>query len=236
MKIFWLGESGFVLDDGHARIIIDPYLSDAMGAQNPENRRRIPLDESFLRKRYDLLLFTHAHADHADPETVAALLSANPDLVLCGPPSVLEKLRGQVGSALFVELSAGNRLQRGAFMLQAVMAVHSDPGALGFLVNYENNTIYFSGDTAFLCGLERHIPEGVDAAFVCVNGGIGRNMEPGDALRLARRIKPKRLFPAHFGVLRDDQCAQTFLRLARAEGFVCDMPQAFAEACAFPRQ
>ena len=48
MKVTWLTQAGLLFDTGKIKIMVDPYLSDAIGDEYPEKKRRIPVDESFL--------------------------------------------------------------------------------------------------------------------------------------------------------------------------------------------
>ena len=70
MKITWLGQAGLLIETEGVIIMIDPYLSDSVAAVNPKNYRRVPVEERFLRMRPDVLICTHNHLDHTDPETL----------------------------------------------------------------------------------------------------------------------------------------------------------------------
>lgn len=52
------------------RVMIDPYLSDSVAKVNPLNKRRVPVEEQFFDVRPDVLILTHDHPDHTDPETL----------------------------------------------------------------------------------------------------------------------------------------------------------------------
>ena len=77
MKITWLGQAGFLLEKGDIEILIDPYLSDACAKANPNSYRRTPLDESYLKRKPQVIVLTHEHVDHYDPETLAHYLTAD---------------------------------------------------------------------------------------------------------------------------------------------------------------
>ena len=61
---------------GARRLIVDPYLSDTLaekykGTATPHKRMaRPPVDPAGLG-RIDLVLITHHHTDHMDPETLS---------------------------------------------------------------------------------------------------------------------------------------------------------------------
>lgn len=69
MKIIWLGQAGLFFETEGIRILVDPYLSDSVARENPGCRRRVAVKEEFFSVTPDLLILTHDHPDHYDPET-----------------------------------------------------------------------------------------------------------------------------------------------------------------------
>ena len=73
--IWWLGQMGllFKTADGHT-LVVDPYLTDSAG----EMSKQLPVDLSRIVPTelepedldVDIFVSTHAHMDHADPETI----------------------------------------------------------------------------------------------------------------------------------------------------------------------
>ena len=70
MKVTWLGQAGFLFENDNIKIIVDPYLSDSCFKVNPRLKRRYPIDEAFLKIKPDVIILTHIHLDHTDPETL----------------------------------------------------------------------------------------------------------------------------------------------------------------------
>ena len=155
IEITWLGESGFILSDGITRILLDPYFSDALGKRREDRHRLVDIKPEWLDIPYDLVLFTHCHIDHTDPETIGMLLERNPRLMLAGPPSSHDVL---TDVPCYFELLEGARVTLGAFSIRALPAVHSDRYALGYEIVHKGKTLYFSGDTALLCDLAARVP------------------------------------------------------------------------------
>lgn len=94
-SVWFLGQNSFVLKgpDGFL-VAIDPYLSDWCATRgktaDPTPRSRLfppPLGPEELD--VDLVLLTHSHCDHADPETLAAL-AANKRIRLAGPRDAVQ--------------------------------------------------------------------------------------------------------------------------------------------------
>ena len=48
MEVTWLGQAGLLLDLDGLCVLIDPYLSDSVAKIQPQNHRRIPVDERFF--------------------------------------------------------------------------------------------------------------------------------------------------------------------------------------------
>ena len=69
MKIWFLGQSGYILKSGNTEIVIDPYLSDSVNrvAGRP---RTLPIPINPGNIRCDAVICTHNHLDHLDPDTV----------------------------------------------------------------------------------------------------------------------------------------------------------------------
>ena len=94
MKVTWLGQAGLLFDNGKKKIMIDPYLSNSVEKVNPKNYRRVPTDEKFFSVEPDVMIFTHDHLDHYDPETAPVFLGEDRKTLtaLC-PFSVWQKAR-----------------------------------------------------------------------------------------------------------------------------------------------
>ena len=50
--------------------MIDPYFSNCCDKSNQKLKRRIPIDKRFTEIKPDILILTHNHLDHTDPETI----------------------------------------------------------------------------------------------------------------------------------------------------------------------
>ena len=75
MKVILLGQAGLLFDLDGVRVMVDPYLSNSVERLEPKNYRRQPIDESFFDIKPDILVLTHNHLDHTDPETLKKLFS-----------------------------------------------------------------------------------------------------------------------------------------------------------------
>ena len=88
MRVTYLGQAGLLFEFPDCTVMIDPYLSDSVAKVAPKNFRRIPVDESLFEIEPDIMVFTHDHLDHYDPETAPRFFAkCKPMTVLC-PSSV----------------------------------------------------------------------------------------------------------------------------------------------------
>ena len=65
MTVRWLGQSGYAIAAGGTRLLLDPYLSDAVErvAGRP---RLVPAPLRPQQVRADAVICTHDHLDHLD--------------------------------------------------------------------------------------------------------------------------------------------------------------------------
>src|SRR5262245_39201748 len=68
--LWWLGQAGYILRASQMTVAIDPYLTDSAAAKAPEFTRLFPPPIAPEELRVDVVLITHAHLDHLDPETI----------------------------------------------------------------------------------------------------------------------------------------------------------------------
>ena len=202
MKITWLGQAGLLLERDGVRIMIDPYLSDSVVKYEPQNFRRVPVEKRFLALTPDVMIFTHDHLDHYDPETAPIFLHKTDKAmtVLC-PSSVWRKARGEGGGHNYVQFNRHTSWTEYGFRFTAVKAEHSDDFAIGVVIEdlAEKKTYYVTGDTLYSSEIFADLPKDLDAIFLPVNG-VGNNMNMTDAARFAKASGAKKAVPLHFGM------------------------------------
>ena len=214
MKITWLTQAGLLFENGNITVMVDPYFSNSVGEQiDPEKNRRIPADESFLDKAPDVVLITHDHLDHLDPETIEALLArSKKPITFLAPENAYNKLKKYGGCHNYVMLNAHSVWSERGITFYAVHAEHSDRTAVGFILNDGERTFYVSGDTLYnfdvIDEVLELVEDGVDFAFVPINGK-GNNMNAKDAADFVYEIDAKRAVPLHYGLF-DNIDPETF--------------------------
>jgi L-ascorbate metabolism protein UlaG (beta-lactamase superfamily) len=217
--IWWLGQSGFLLQQDGRHILLDPYLSDSLtrkyeGTDKPHVRmtRRVidPARLDFI----DVVTSSHNHTDHLDAETLRPLIAANARLAIVVPEAnrafAAERLGVEPGR--LVGLDDKLMVEVGGFRITAVPAAHETVERdaesrhiyLGYVIYTGKRTIYHSGDTVLYDGMvERLKPFGVDLALLPINGRsperrVAGNLDGPEAARLACDIGARLAIPCHY--------------------------------------
>lgn len=199
MKITWLGQAGLLMETKGTKIIIDPYLSDSVVKVNPKNKRRVPINESFLNITPDVIICTHNHLDHTDPETLVHYLKPDGEILVLAPEAAWQEIRKFGGNHNYVKFNRHTSFTYNGIEFYAVKAEHSDIHPIGVIVKAENKKYYITGDTLYNDDIFSDIPDDIDAMFIPING-VGNNMNMTDAKRFADRVNAKKVVPMHWGM------------------------------------
>jgi len=199
MKITWLGQAGLLFETGDMKIIVDPYLSDSVAKVNPKNKRRVPVDESFLKIVPDVLILTHNHLDHTDPDTLKHYLAHEQSIVVLAPQAAWEAARAFGGNHNYVKFNRHSEFTVGDVRFISVKAEHSDIHPIGVIIEAEGKRYYVTGDTLYNTEIFDDITGRIDMMFLPVNG-VGNNMNMTDAKRFCEKIKPVVAVPMHCGL------------------------------------
>lgn len=208
MRVTWLTQSGLLFENSRARIMVDPYLADTMGQLNERKKRKIPVDKSFYEAHPDIILITHAHIDHCNPETLQILLCNEMErsVTVLASEGAYEKLMEMVIPAHhnIILVSPHTVWSERGITFYAVHAEHSDRTAVGFIIDDGKKTYYISGDTLYnydvIDDVLDLVEDGVDYAFLPINGR-GNNMNAKDAADFAYEIDAKQAIPTHYGLI-----------------------------------
>lgn len=218
-RVTWLGQSGFRFDFAGYVVLTDPYLSESVAAADgPEFVRLKP--PPMMPEAIDdasLVLISHVHLDHCDPETLLPISVASPDCRFMGPAQVLQALdRCGVDRARLLAASERRQVFGPAVAVTTVPAAHKHiererDGSLrfvGYVLEHGGRRYYFAGDTcvhdSVLATLAALRP--IDVAFLPVNEcnfyrdrcGIVGNMSVRDAFRMAEELGVPAVVPMHY--------------------------------------
>jgi L-ascorbate metabolism protein UlaG (beta-lactamase superfamily) len=206
MHIWWLGQSGFLVQVAGENILLDPYLSDSLTLQyaqtdTPHERITALIVDPSLLSFVDVVTSSHAHGDHLDIGTLPHVLSGDAAFVCAaGSEHVAAERAGRLPDAA---LGIGDDADFGGFRIEAVPAYHEGaPEAVGYIVRNGAYAFYHSGDSRRVQGMAEAVaPHGVDVAFVPINGALG-NMDGTDAARLAYEAGANIAIPCHHEMFR----------------------------------
>ena len=181
-------------------VVVIKYLAHA-GFEIKANERVVYVDlEKYgeASDKADLVLVTHSHTDHCDPDKIKAI--GKVDTVIIAPEDCASKIGGKVKT-----LMAGQQASVGGIGIKAVEAYNTkrfrSPGVpfhpkgfgVGYLITAEGKTIYHAGDTDF-------IPEmlqlgKVDVALI--PSGDTYTVDNSEAAEAVIAINPRIAVPMH---------------------------------------
>lgn len=199
MKVTWLGQAGFLFENDDIKIIVDPYLSDSCHKVNPLLFRRYPVDESFLNIKPDVIVLTHTHLDHTDPETLDFYLKDKKGVTVLASENAWNKVRPYGPEHNYVMFNEGTEFTVKGITFKAVYACHSDDHAIGVIFEEQGKTYYVTGDTLYNKKVFESVTDSIDVVFLPINGK-GNNMNIYDAYRFVDKIGAKKAVACHFGL------------------------------------
>lgn len=192
-KITFYGHATIGIATGDFHLIVDPYFKGNMAVKT-----------KMEEVKADYLLITHGHGDHlGDTIEISGRTGAK---VICNT---------EIGDWLNKQDVETNLLQVGGSWqfpfghLRMTFALHGSSlpdgtyGGLaaGFLLTtLQNEKIYLAGDTGLFGDMALIGEEGIDVAMLPIGGLY--TMDPPDALRALRMLKPKIVIPIHYNSIK----------------------------------
>lgn len=199
MKITWIGQAGLLFETDDYKIMVDPYLSNSVERTNPKNYRRADINDELFEICPNMMIFTHNHIDHYDPDTVVKFITAESKMTVLAPLSVWNEVSQIGGENNYVMFNRGTVWTEHDIKVQAVKAEHSDPYAIGVIIDDGERKYYITGDTLYNEEVFQDIHDDIYAVFLPVNG-VGNNMNMSDAKAFCERVNPKFAVPIHCGM------------------------------------
>ena len=219
LHLWWLGQSGFLVQHEGRFLLMDPYLSDSLtrkyaGTDTPHVRMTERVLDPALLGFVSVCTCSHAHTDHMDPETLRPILAANPRLHLVIPESARDIACERLGVERSRPIGMNDGMTRtvGGFELTALPSAHDtletdDAGNhlyLGYVVRAGPWRLYHSGDTRRYDGMaERLAGFRLDIGLLPINGWAAErrvkgNLDSGEAVALAIEAGIRLVVPHHF--------------------------------------
>jgi L-ascorbate metabolism protein UlaG (beta-lactamase superfamily) len=212
-RLWWLGQSGFLVQWRGHHLLLDPYLSDSLtrkyaNTDKPHVRMTAQVVDPSRLDFIDVVTSSHNHTDHLDGKTLGPLLCANPELKIVVPEANRQFVAERMGidPQLPLGLRDGESVEVGEFNLTAVPAAHEElgPGYLGYVVQFGPWTLYHSGDTLLYNGMAERLRQfPIDVALLPINGRapewrVAGNLNAREAVELGKAIGARILIPCHF--------------------------------------
>jgi L-ascorbate metabolism protein UlaG (beta-lactamase superfamily) len=218
-RLWWLGQSGFLMQWRQRHLLIDPYLSDSLThkyAATDKPHVRMTL-RAIAPERLDFIYVatsSHNHTDHLDAETLGPLLRANPGMQLIFPEANREFVARRLGTDLGfgTGLDDGFSVEAAGFCFTGVSSAHEtverdERGRcrfLGYIVQFGPWTLYHSGDTVLYAGMAERLKQWrIDVALLPINGASPERRVPGnlngrEAAELAYAAQARLVIPCHY--------------------------------------
>lgn len=221
--LWWLGQSGFLVQWQGKHLLLDPYLSDSLtkkyaATDKPHVRMTaIPLAPERLAF-IDVVTSSHNHTDHLDHETLRPLRQANPQLQMIIPEAnrlfVAERLQTEPQWPLGV--NDGTTVRAAGFTFTGLASAHEqletdEQGryrCLGYLIRFGPWAIFHPGDAVPYEGMVERLlvlAEGavIDVALMPINGRLPERRVTGnfwgrEAAEFAKAISARLVIPMHY--------------------------------------
>jgi L-ascorbate metabolism protein UlaG (beta-lactamase superfamily) len=236
-RLWWLGQSGFLVQWRRRHLLLDPYLSDSLTKKyattdKPHIRMTARVVDPSRLNFIDVVTSSHNHTDHLDGDTLRPLLSANPQLKIIVPEAnrqfVAERL--EIDPQLPLGLRVGETIAAAEFKVTAVPAAHEElaPGFLGYVVQFGSWAVYHSGDTLLYKGMAetlRKFP--IDVALLPINGRaserrVAGNLNAREAAELGKAIGARLVIPCHYEMFTFNTAdPNDFVTAAKNAGQAC---------------
>ncbi len=237
LRLWWLGQSGFLVQYDGSHLLLDPYLSDSLtrkyaNTDKPHVRMTELVIDPARLDFIDVVTSTHNHTDHLDADTLNPLRASNPALRMIVPEANREfaAKRLDCDPAWFIGLEDRESTEAPPFRITAVPAAHEEvaPEYHGYIVECGGWTIYHSGDTILYDGMVERLREfRIDAALLPINGRaperrVAGNLNAGEAAQLGKDIGARTVIPCHYEMFEFNTAdPREFVEAARAIGQPC---------------
>jgi L-ascorbate metabolism protein UlaG (beta-lactamase superfamily) len=219
LHLWWLGQSGFLIQFHGKHLLLDPYLSDSLTKKYAyTDKPHVRMAELVIAPEkldfVDIVTSSHNHTDHLDAETLIPLMQVNPELKIVVSKANLDFAanRLQVSPERLTPITKNEAVKLEPFTLHAVPAAHEaletdaegNHKFIGLIVEVGGYTIFHSGDTLLYKGMVETLKQWkIDLALLPINGrdpkrGVAGNLSGAEAAQLAKDIGAKLVIPCHY--------------------------------------
>jgi L-ascorbate metabolism protein UlaG (beta-lactamase superfamily) len=221
--LWWLGQSGFLIQYQGKRILLDPYLSDSLTIKykhtdKPHERMCELVVDPEMLTGIDFVTSSHNHTDHLDADTLIPLIKNNPDIKFIIPEAnrdfVVDRVKCErdfpFGMNERMKLTFDNITFHGILAKHNEIELddHGNPKYMGYVIEMDQYKIYHSGDTLLWQGMEDVLsPFNIDIALLPINGNlperkVAGNLDCREAAHLAKNINASYVIPCHYDMFK----------------------------------
>lgn len=255
LRVTWLGHSSTYVQTPAASILLDPmaaHRASPLSFAGPERFVPFALDPRAL-PGVDVVVHSHDHYDHLDPQTVKTLVEAFDPLFAV--PLGLGRIVEKMGARRIVELDWWQAFELDGITYTCAPARHFSGRSLtnrnetlwaSWHLRMPDATLYYAGDT----GVGTHFTEIRDAfgppdvVLVPIGAYEPRwfmeevHVTPAEALDATRTLGARHVVPVHYGTfdLADEPLGEPLdaLRRACAPGDPALHPLAIGQSWTLP--
>lgn len=219
-RIWWLGQSGFLIQWQGKRLLFDPYLSDSLTQKylytdKPHTRMSDLVVDPNLLHSIDIVTSSHNHTDHLDAASLQPILANNPEVVFIIPEANRKFVADRVQCAMDFPIGMndnGKAFRHKGFTFYGLASKHNEIDRdayghchyIGYVVKFGPYTVYHSGDTLWYDDMVANLlPMQVDVALLPINGDdaarkVAGNLNAHEAVTLGKAINAKSVVPCHY--------------------------------------
>ncbi|MBY0435912.1 MAG: MBL fold metallo-hydrolase [Cyclobacteriaceae bacterium] len=218
-NLWWLGQSGYLLQWNGKRVLIDPYLSNSLTKKylttdKPHTRLSELVVQPEKLRNISVVTSSHNHTDHLDAETLMPVLKNNPSIKFVIPEAnrnfVTDRVQCDVNFP--IGLNDQRSITIDGFTFHGIPAKHNEIERdekgnckfMGYVIEFGGYRIYHSGDTLWFDEMVTILkPFQVDVAILPINGNkperkVAGNLDCKEAALLGKAIHAKCVIPCHY--------------------------------------
>ena len=200
MQLTFAGQAGFILQTEKGfRIGLDLYLSDCCN-RHFGLKRLMPYVFNPEEMDLDLLIATHAHYDHFDPDSIPLMLKNGKTELICATDCKVETEMLNLDQSRITYLKVGDVFENADVKITAMPCDHGEeaPEAIGLFIEADGRRIYIAGDTCFREDtFSREELLGADVFIMPIYGAFG-NLNEMEGAKAAGIVKAKLTIPCHY--------------------------------------
>ncbi len=209
-SITFIGHSTLLIDIDDFAILTDPIFSNSVYWIPRVKKIGMSLEET--RNKTDLILISHAHKDHLNQKTLKSFSNSIPIATHTNNIKYIKQINKE--NIFEFKYWESAYFKNDAIKITSVPADHSKTlpwGPIGtcggFVIESQNHTIYFAGDTSFAKDIFEEIASKFNIDILLMPVGSysprwllkGEHANPDEALKALDLLGAKKMIPIHWG-------------------------------------